>query len=52
MLPEDETKIPAGWTVALIEEYKEKTILKYCVYLCPYHTLVTTTKQASLFQEA
>lgn len=51
-LPEDESKIPAGWTVARVEEYKVQTISRYFVYLCPRHTLVTTEKQASLFEEA
>ena len=51
-LPEDETKVPSGWVVAFVEEYREKTIIKYYVYICPQHTLVTAKKQSSLFEEA
>jgi len=51
-LPEDESKIPPGWTVARVEEYKVQTISLYFIYLCPKHTLATVGKQVSLFEEA
>ena len=50
-LPEDEKKIPAGWTILFAEEYKEKTVLKYFIYICPQCTIVATTKQAPLFND-
>ena len=51
-LPEEETKIPPGWTVAYVREFKTQTVETYFVYLCPKHTLTTSAKQASLFAEA
>jgi hypothetical protein len=50
-MPEAEDKVPPGWTMARVEEYKEKTIATYFVYLCPDHKLTTANKQASLFEE-
>jgi hypothetical protein len=50
-MPEDTSKVPAGWTIARVEEYKEKSIAVYFVYLCPDHKLTTANKQASLFEE-
>lgn len=51
-MPEDASKVPAGWTIARVEEYKEKSIEVYHVYLCPDHKLTTASKQTSLFEEA
>lgn len=43
--------MPPGWTMARIEEYGEKTVSFYYIYLCPKHMLTSTTKQTSLFSE-
>jgi hypothetical protein len=48
-LPDDEQKIPPGWTIARVEEYRDTTINVYFVYACPDHKLVTASKQTSLF---
>lgn len=51
-MPGDAAKVPAGWTVARVEEYKERSIDVYFIYLCPGHKLTTANKQTSLFEEA
>lgn len=50
-LPADGEKIPDGWTVARLEEYKKKTISTYYLYLCPNEKLTASPKQTTLFPE-
>lgn len=45
------TDVPAGWTVARVEEYYKDHVKSHYVYLCPKHKLVTAPKQASLFED-
>lgn len=46
------TKIPPGWTLAIVEEYKKESIVTYHLCLCPAHTLTTVAKQTTLFGDA
>jgi hypothetical protein len=46
------TKIPEGWTHALVEVYGLNSVSYYHVYLCPLHVLASEEKQQTLFQDA
>lgn len=46
------TKIPEGWTVAIVEEYKKTSVVVYNLHLCPNHKLNSVPKQTTLFGDA
>lgn len=45
------TKIPEGWTHALVEVYGLSAVTYYHIYLCPSHVLASEEKQTTLFQD-
>lgn len=49
-LPQDESKVPPGWSIIHVQEYTSTSIRSYYLYLCPNETLATVPKQGDLFE--